>query len=66
MAWIKTNESLPPFGKAVNCQLIHCSSGSTQLHRLIRVDESDCSWRTADDHSEISFDWDVIKWDEDS
>ena len=26
-------------------------------------DEDDVSWRTLDDGSELSYDWDVINWD---
>ena len=27
-----------------------------------KVEEDDCSWRTVDDHSELSYSIDVVKW----
>lgn len=62
MGWIQISEGLPVTGTEVQCRLKHCSSGSVQEHRLVKVDEDDCAWRTADDRSEISYDWDVIAW----
>lgn len=62
MNWIQLNAELPPLNTPVECQLKHCGSGSICVHRLIRVEESDCNWRTAADRCEISYDWDVIAW----
>lgn len=60
--WIKTKDRMPKSGAKVLCKLKHALSGNIQEHRLIKVDEDDCSWRTADDHSEISYSWDVMEW----
>lgn len=65
MAWIKTRERLPEVGRVVKCRLQHWNQESTQEHNLIRVDEGDCDWRTEDYHSEISFNWNVVEWEED-
>ena len=43
-------------------ELQHATSGTVIYAELIHVLESDCAWRTADDNSELSFDWDVIRW----
>nr|WP_172691819.1 hypothetical protein [Pseudomonas aeruginosa] len=47
----------------MQCKLRHCSSGTVQQHRLVRVVEDDCTWRTAGDLCEVSYDWDVIEWE---
>ncbi len=60
--WINALERLPEVGRAVTCRLQHCDSKSVQEHELKRVDESDCTWRTADDGSEVRYDWSVIEW----
>ncbi|GEM_PF-5719970 len=65
MAWIKTKDLMPTPGVPVQCKLRHCSSGDIQQHRLVRVVEDDCSWRTAGDLCELSYDWDVIEWESD-
>lgn len=62
MPWIKVVDRAPTVGAEVLCRLKHCFSGNTQEHRLKSVDEDDCSWRTADDGSEIDYSWDVIEW----
>jgi hypothetical protein len=64
MAWIKSRDRLPVEGREVQCRLKHVFSGNIQEHRLTKVDEDDCSWRTADDASEIDYSWDVIEWHE--
>lgn len=64
MEWINTKTSIPSTGAKVMCRLKHFHTGSVQEHILIKVDEGDCDWRTADDHSEISYSWDVIQWKE--
>lgn len=63
MAWIQTNDKLPEIGKVVKCKMQHFHTKSIQEHLLIRVIEDDYDWRTADDNSEISHDWNVISWD---
>lgn len=62
MAWIKTEDRLPSPGADVKCRLKHFHTGAVQEHRLVRVEEDDCAWRTADDRAEISYSWDVIEW----
>ncbi|MBM5458684.1 hypothetical protein H8F21_14035 [Pseudomonas sp. P66] len=62
MAWIKPQERYPTVGKPVVCRLRHCTTGATLESRLIKVDESDCTWRVADDGYELSYDWDVVEW----
>lgn len=52
----------PPVGCRVIAKLKHCSSGHVVVEELIRVDESDATWRTAAGRSELSFDWDVVSW----
>tara|TARA_B100002003_G_C14001877_1_gene483620 strand:- start:535 stop:756 length:222 start_codon:yes stop_codon:yes gene_type:complete len=62
MTWVKAKERLPSIGAEVECRLKHFKSEAIQEHLLVRVDESDCLWRTADDYCEISYSWDVIEW----
>ena len=62
MSWIKIEEQLPPLGLVVACQLHHDLNGTVCEHDLVRVDETDCTWRTADDHCEISYSWNVVAW----
>lgn len=64
MAWIKTNDRLPEIGESVTCRLQQVFNGTVVEHELCRVDESDCTWRTADDGSEISYSFNVIEWEE--
>jgi hypothetical protein len=65
MVWINTKDRMPVDGQAMLCRLKHCFTDKILEERLVKVDEDDCSWRTADDHSEISYSWDVIAWLED-
>ncbi|CAH6936829.1 conserved hypothetical protein [Vibrio chagasii] len=60
--WITIKDKEPPFDMPVMCKLQHWNTKGTQLHEMIRVDAEDHSWVTADDKSELSFDWDVIEW----
>lgn len=62
--WISWRERYPELNKPVLCQVRHFGSGRVQEAWLIHVDEDDCDWRTSDDHSEISYDWDVLYWRE--
>ncbi|ATC60259.1 hypothetical protein CMV05_22990 (plasmid) [Vibrio anguillarum] len=52
----------PPFEVPVKCKLQHWFTNSVQELEMIRVDESDHSWETADDRSELDFNWNVIEW----
>ncbi|EJY6032818.1 hypothetical protein FA341_31685 [Pseudomonas aeruginosa] len=66
MGWIKTSDRLPRAGAEIQCRLKHFNTKGVLEHRLVKVEEDDCSWRTADDHSEISYDWDVVEWYEET
>lgn len=63
--WVKLNERLPALGQAVLCRLRNDNTQAVQEHQLRRVAEDDCNWRTADDNSEISYNWTVFEWFED-
>lgn len=52
----------PEYNRVVLAVLKGCDTGKEVEYEMIHVDESDCSWRTADDNSELSYAWDVIKW----
>ena len=62
MTWINVKDELPPFNKKTLCRLEHWHTLGIKEYELKRVDESDCMWRTADDDSEIDYNWTVIKW----
>ena len=50
-------------GVIVVAEVEHCIGEYKATVELIAVDESDVSWRFADDHSELSYDWDVMSWE---
>lgn len=52
----------PTPGQVVVAQLRGCGSGRTVEAELVHVVEDDVTWRTADDMSEVSYDWDVVGW----
>lgn len=52
----------PPVGQVVVAQLRGCGSGRMVEAELVRVEEDDVTWRTADDMSEVGYDWDVVGW----
>jgi len=60
--WVSVFDEMPEPECPVLCQLKNCFSGNVQEHELIHVLEDDCSWRTADDRSEVSHSWDVMVW----
>lgn len=66
MAWIDIKDRLPTSGTEVRCRLRHFSTKEIQEHQLLKVEEDDCSWRTADDRCEISYSWDVVEWFDES
>ncbi|RMM39340.1 hypothetical protein QO021_30330 (plasmid) [Pseudomonas amygdali pv. lachrymans] len=66
MAWITAKDRLPPAGTTVLCRLRHWKTKRVIDERLTRVDEGDCTWRTDGDGCEISHNWDVIEWEEQS
>jgi hypothetical protein len=60
--WIDVKERAPDVGIFVRALLRGCSKGTIVEALLYHVDEDDCFWRTADDNSEVSYDWDVLYW----
>ena len=52
----------PPVGEVVVVQLRGCGTGRMVEAELVHVEEDDVTWRTADDMSEVSYDWDVVGW----
>ena len=52
----------PEYNKVVLAVLKGCETGKEVEYEMIYVNEDDCCWRTADDNSELSYAWDVIKW----
>lgn len=54
---------MPKVGKVVNATVEHWYTKGRQQVELVHVDEDDCDWRTADDNSELSFDWNVVAWE---
>ena len=54
---------LPQVGVIVVAEVEHCIGEYKATVELIAVDESDVSWRFADDQSELSYDWDVMSWE---
>lgn len=53
---------LPEVGRPVSANVEHCTGGFKATVELIAVNESDVTWRFVDDNSELSYDWDVIRW----
>lgn len=49
------------YKKIYNCVIQSCTSARTVDIKLKYVKEDDCSWRTADDNSELSNVWNIIK-----
>lgn len=60
--WIPVSEGLPETDEMVLCELRHCTTHGKKYAVLFKVDESDVTWRTADDNAEISYDWDVTHY----
>jgi len=61
-SWVEVRNELPKYNHPVMCKLQSCVTDRIEEHRLLRVDETDCEWRTTDDNSEISYNWTVIEW----
>jgi hypothetical protein len=60
MKWIEiTEENTPNTGDRVLGALQHWYTENYKYHELVKVDEDDCDFRTVDDNSEISHDWNV-------
>lgn len=64
MGWVNTNDRFPAVGQVAQCRLKHCTTGEIQEERLVRVAEDDCEWRTAEGRQEVSYEWDVIDWED--
>lgn len=60
---LKETPDMPVVGRVVTATLQHVFTKNTQEYDLVHVSESDVSWRTADDHSELSYDFNVIGWE---
>lgn len=60
--WVPTKEKMPEVGTVVVAILQHWHTKGLRQTELIIVDEGDCSFRTTDDNSEISYDWDITHW----
>jgi hypothetical protein len=58
----KDKTTYPPVGQVVVALLRNCGSGRTVETELVHVEEDDVTWRTADDMSEVGYDWDVEGW----
>ena len=48
-------------GTLVLAVIQHWHTKGERFAMLRYVEEDDCRWRTADDNSELSYDWNVIK-----
>ena len=53
----------PPKGIKIKAVIRHCSTRGEQEIELLTVDEDDVSFRF-EDGAELSYDWDVIKWEQ--
>ena len=62
--WVSVSQRMPTFGEPVRAKIKHHTNGTLMDVALVRVDESDCTWRTLDDNSELSFNWSVVSWRE--
>ena len=57
----------PKRGKVYVCELESYTSGKVLTEDLKYISKDDCTWRTADDNSEINeMNWQVISWKEKS
>lgn len=52
----------PEVGKVVDATLQHWYTKNQIQAELVHVDEDDVTWRTVDDNSELSYDYNVIDW----
>lgn len=60
--WISVKDKMPELGEKVLIELQHWNTKGFRYYECKRVDEDDCDWRTVDDNSEISYDWNVLRW----
>lgn len=54
---------LPDIGRNVLAIVQHWHTKGKRFAVLKGVNEDYCNWRTVDDDSELSYDWNVIAWD---
>lgn len=59
---VSVEDRLPAEHIPVTCVLRHSATGAVRSCRLIYAVEDDLNWRTADDHSELSYEYDVTHW----
>ena len=60
--WISIKQKLPNINEIVKAKIQHCTTKTIKEVILKHIDEYDLSWRFPDDNSELSYDWDVIEW----
>lgn len=56
------NMKMPTAGSIVIATIEHWYTKGQQEVELIHVKEDDCDWRTADDNSELDYNWNVVEW----
>lgn len=59
----KSKCHFPDYGIKVLAKVQHWFTKNIKDAVLVRVDEDDLDWRFVDDHSELSYDWNVIAWE---
>lgn len=64
MAWIQINDRLPATGVIVKCKMRNSRTGETVIKPLVRSVTYGCDWRIADGCRGISFDWDILAWED--
>jgi hypothetical protein len=60
--WVPILNGYPELGVEVLGIVQHWNTKGKRIISIKKVNESDCEWRTADDNSEISYDWNVTHW----
>ncbi len=60
--WVSVKDKEPPFNTVIKCKLQHWNTKGIQEYDMIRVKEDDHEWVTADDHSELDYNWNVVEW----
>ena len=53
----------PELNRPVKAIIKHFNHWQLHVARMIAVDEDDCDWRTVDDNSELSYEWNVVYWE---
>ncbi len=60
--WVSVSKKMPEVGTVMIAILQHWYTKGLRQTELKAVEESDCTFRTNDDNSEISYDWNVTHW----